>query len=164
LVHPYGPNVFSEIISVNHLSNTAVIRDNVYLSFANVATANVLTSNNRINIRSVTDQYDIINNGQYSNTANKMRDIVFVGDRIRVVNGASTFHGTVSYVSYSNNVIFANTTIPFTSNTANVSIGRTIVTSNVEIYNSLGTIYYPELLTQDGREITAQDGRTIILG
>jgi hypothetical protein len=164
LVHPYGPNVFSEIISVNHLSNTAVIRDNVFLSFANVATANVLTSNNRINIRSVTDQYDIINNGQYSNTANKMRDIVFVGDRIRVVNGASTFHGTVSYVSYSNNVIFANTTIPFTSNTANVSIGRTIVTSNVEIYNSLGTIYYPELLTQDGREITAQDGRTIILG
>ena len=164
LIYPYGPNVFSEIISVNHTSNTAVIRDNVFLSFANVATANVLTSNNRINILSVTDQYDVINNGQYSNTANKMRDIVFIGDRIRVVNGASTFHGTVTYVSYSNNVIFANTTIPFSSNTANVSIGRTIATSNVEFYNSLGTIYFPELLTQDNREITTQDGRTLILG
>ena len=164
LVYPYGPNVFSEIISVNHVGNTAVIRDNVFLSFANVATANVLTSNNRINILSVTNQYDVINDGQYSNTANKMRDIVFIGDRIRVVNGASTFHGTVTYISYSNNVIFANTTIPFSSNTANVSIGRTIATSNVEFYNSLGTIYYPELLTQDNREITTQDGRTIILG
>jgi hypothetical protein len=164
LIYGYGPNVFSEIISVNHVSNTAVIRDNVYLSFANVATANVLTSNNRINIRSVTNQYDVINNGEYSNTANKMRDIVFIGDRIRVVNGASTFHGTVTYVEYSNNVIFANTTIPFSSNSANISIGRTLVTSNVEFYNSLGTIYYPELLTQDNREITTQDGRTIILG
>jgi hypothetical protein len=93
-----------------------------------------------------------------------MRDIVFIGDRIRVVNGASTFHGTVTYVEYSNNVIFANTTIPFSSNSANISIGRTLVTSNVEFYNSLGTIYYPELLTQDNREITTQDGRTIILG
>jgi hypothetical protein len=164
LIYGYGPNVFSEIISVNYASNTAVIRDNVFLSFANVATANVLTSNNRINIRTVTNEYDVINNGEYSNTANKMRDIVFVGDRIRVVNGASTFHGTVTYVEYSNNVIFANTTIPFTSNSANVSIGRTLVTSNVEFYNSLGTIYYPELLTQDNRSITTQDGRTLILG
>jgi hypothetical protein len=164
LINPNGPNVFSQIMSVDDSSNTVVIRDNVYLSFANVATANVLTSNNRINILSVTDQYDVVNNGQYSNTANKMRDIVFVGDRIRVVNGASTFHGTVTYVEYSNNVIFANTTIPFTSNSANVSIGRTIITSNVEFYNSLGTIYYPELLTQDGREITTQDGRILILG
>ena len=159
LIYPYGPNVFSEIISVNHVGNTAVIRDNVFLSFANVATANVLTSNNRINILSATGQYDVINDGQYSNTANKMRDIVFIGDRIRVVNGASTFHGTVTYVSYSNNVIFANTTIPFSSNTANVSIGRTIATTNVEFYNSLGTVYYPELITQNGMNIVTQDNR-----
>ena len=164
LIYPYGPNVFSEIISVDHTSNTAVIRDNVFLSFANVATANVLTSNNRINILSVTNEYDVINNGEYSNTANKLRDIVFIGDRIRAVDGSNTFHGTVTYVSYSNNVIFANTTLTFTSNSANVSIGRTIATSNVEFYDSLGTIYYPELLTQDNREITTQDGRTLILG
>ena len=164
VTHVYGPNVYSEIISVNQASNTAVITDNVFLSFANVATANVLTSNNRINILSLTGQYDVINNGEYSNTANKMRDIVFVGDRIRVVNGASTFHGTVTYVSYSNNVIFANTTLGFTSTSANVSIGRTLSSTDVDIYNSLGTVFYPELITQDNREITTQDDRTLLLG
>jgi hypothetical protein len=164
LITPNGPNVFSEIISVNYTSNTAVIRDNVFLSFANVATANVLTSNNRINILSATGQYDVINDGLYSNTANKIRDIIFAGDRIRVVSGSNTFHGTVSWISYSNNVIGANTTIPFTSNTANISIGRTIATTNVEFYNSLGTVYYPELITQDGKNIITQDNREIILG
>jgi hypothetical protein len=164
VTHVYGPNVFSEIISVNAASNTAVITDNVFLSFANVATANVLTSNNRINILSLTGQYDVINNGEYSNTANKMRDIVFVGDRVRVVNGASTFHGTVTYVSYSNNVIFANTTLGFTSTSANVSIGRTLSSTDVDIYNSLGTVFYPELITQDNKEIITQDDRTLLLG
>jgi len=164
LIQNNGPNVYSEIISVNNISNTAVIRDNVYLSFANVATANVLTSNNRINILSVTNQYDVINNGQYSNTANKMRDIVFIGDRIRVVDGASTFHGTVTFVSYANNVIFANTTIPFSSNSANISIGRTLATSNVQFFNSLGTVFYPQLLTQDGFNIVTQDNKELILG
>ena len=164
VTHVYGPNVFSEIISVNAASNTAVITDNVFLSFANVATANVLTSNNRINILSLTGQYDVINNGEYSNTANKMRDIVFVGDRIRVVNGASTFHGTVTHVSYSNNVIFANTTLGFTSTSANVSIGRTLSSTDVDIYNSLGTVFYPELITQDNKEITTQDDKTLLLG
>ena len=164
VTHDYGPNVFSDIISVNQISNTAVIRDNVFLSFANVATANVLTSNNRINILSLTGEYDVINNGEYSNTANKMRDIVFVGDRIRVVNGSSTFHGTVTYVSYSNNVIFANTTLGFTSTSANVSIGRTLSSASVNIFNTLGTVFYPELLTQDNRSLTTQDGRTLLLG
>jgi hypothetical protein len=162
--HDYGPNVFSEVISIDASSNTVVIKDNVFLSFANVARANVTTSNNRINITSLTGEYNIINNGEYSNTANPMRDIVFVGDRVRVVSGANEFHGTVSYVSYSNNVIFANTTLGFTATSANVSVGRTLSTTGVNIYNSLGTVFYPELLTQDNREITTQDNRTIILG
>jgi len=89
---------------------------------------------------------------------------VFIGDRIRVVNGSNSFHGTVTYVSYSNGVIFANTTIPFSSNTANVSVGRNINSTDVLIYDSLGTIYYPELLTQDGKNIITQDARVLILG
>lgn len=160
-----GPNVFSEIIQViDSLSNTIIIRDNVFTSFANVAVANVTSSNNRINIRTVTNQYDLINNGEYSNTQNKLQDIVFIGDRIRVVNGSNEFSGTVAYVSYSNGVIFANTTLSFSSNTANVSIGRNVNSLDVRIYDSLGTIYYPELLTEDGRNIITQDDRFIILG
>lgn len=161
-----GPNVFSEIISVNYTSNTAVIKDNVFTSFANVATANVTTSNNRINIRTVTNEYDIINNGEYSNTSNKMQDIAFIGDSIRVVSGSNAFYGTIAYVSYSNNVIFANTTIPFTSTTANVSISRNVSAydGSVNIYNSLGSVFFPELITQSGQSITTQDGRILILG
>lgn len=164
LIQPNGPNVYSQIISVNQSSNTAVIKDNVFLSFANVATANVVSSNNRINILSATDGYDVINNGEYSNTENKIRDIIFTGDKIRVVSGANTFHGTVAYISYSNNVIFANTTIPFSSNSANISVGRNITTSNVQFFSSLGTLFFPELLTQDNRNIVTQDNRVIILG
>jgi hypothetical protein len=164
LIQPNGPNVYSQIISVDQVSNTAVIKDNVFLSFANVATANVLSSNNRINILSATNEYDVINNGEYSNTENKIRDIIFTGDRIRVVSGSNTFHGTVTYISYSNNVIFANTTIPFSSNSANISVGRNIVTSNVQFFNSLGTVFFPELLTQDNKNIVTQDNRVIILG
>jgi hypothetical protein len=160
----HGPNVYSGVLSVNYTTNNAVISDNVFTSFANVATANVLTSNNRINILSLTGQYDLINNGEYSNTQNKLRDIAFVGDRIRVVSGASVFHGTITYVSYSNNVIFANTTLGFTSNTANVSIARDIVSTSVMIYNTLGSVFYPELITQSGEILTTQDGRILILG
>lgn len=160
----HGPNVYSEVLSVNYTTNNAIIRDNVFTSFANVATANVVTSNNRINILSLTGQYDIINNGEYSNTSNKLRDIAFIGDRIRVVSGSSVFHGTITYVSYPNNVIFANTTLGFTSNSANVSIARNIVSTDVIIYNTLGTIFFPELITQSGQQITTQDNRILILG
>ena len=159
-----GPNVYSEVLSVNYTTNNAIIRDNVFTSFANVATANVVTSNNRINIRSLTGQYDIINNGEYSNNSNKLGDIAFIGDRIRVVSGANEFNGTISYVSYSNNVIFASTTLGFTSNSANVSIARDIVSTSVTIYNSLGTVFYPELTTQNDERLTTQDGRILILG
>lgn len=160
-----GPNVFSQISSImNSSANVALMKDNVFLAFANVATANVTVSNNRINILSVTDQYDLINNGDYSNTQNKLEDIVFIGDRIRVVNGASVFHGTVTYVSYANGVIFANTTVSFSSNNANVSIRRDISSSDVLIYNNLGSVFYPQLVTQSGEEIVTQDERTLILG
>lgn len=163
-----GPNVYSTITSVGDTSsNVAVLKDNVFLAFANVAVANVVLSNNRINIRSVTEQYDVINNGQYSNTQNKLLDIVFIGDGIRVVdtsNTANVFHGTVSYVSYANGVIFANTTLTFSSNTANVSVRRNISSSDVLIYNNLGSVFYPELITQSGQNIVTQDERTLILG
>jgi hypothetical protein len=159
-----GPNVYSDIISVDYTTDNAVIRSNVFTSFANVALANVTTSNDRINITSFTGQYDLINNGEYSNTENKLRDIAFIGDRIRVVSGTNVFHGTITYVSYPNNVIFANSTLGFTATDAKVSIARDIVSTDVVIYNTLGTVFYPELLTQDGKNIITQDGRTLILG
>jgi hypothetical protein len=161
-----GPNVISEIYSVNDVSGTAVIKDNVFLSFANVATANVTVSNNRINILSFTNQYDLINNGEYSNNQNKLLDIAYAGDNVFVSNGVSEFYGHITYVSYANGVIFANTTIPFSSNTANVSIRRnlTVAAEDVLIYNYLGQSYDSELVTQGGQTLITQSGDTLIIG
>ena len=149
-----GPNVYSEVVSVSSVTDTAVIKDKVFLAFANVAVANVRTSNTQINITEITDQYDLINNGDYSNTENKLEDIVFVNDRIRIVDSANVqnvFHGTVTYINYSNGAIFANTTINFNCNTANFSVRRNVTTTDILIYNNLGSIFYPQLTTQSGK-------------
>jgi hypothetical protein len=161
----YGPNVYSEVISVSNSSSSAVIRDNVYLRFANVAYANITTSSNKITLPSLTGRYDLINNGEYNYPLTKVRDIFAPGDKIRVGNTTNIFYqGTVTYVSYSNNVLFVT---PASSNTANlllISTGRDIQSDDVFIYNSLGTVFYPELTTENGDTITTQNGTRLILG
>jgi len=95
----------------------------------------------------------------------KVRDIFCAGDKIRVGNTTNIFYqGTVTYVSYSNNVLFVT---PSSSNTANlllISTGRDIQSDDVFIYNSLGTVFYPELTTEAGDTITTQNGTRLILG
>jgi hypothetical protein len=162
-----GPNVYSSVLTVSYVTDTVVIKDNVFLAFANVAIANVRSSNTQINISEITNQYDLINNGEYSNTQNKLQDIIFVNDHIRVVDGsnvANIFNGTVTYINYSNGSIFANTTISFNSNSALVSVRRNVTTTDVLIYNNLGSIYYPQLITENDELITTQDGKILILG
>lgn len=162
-----GPNVYSDVISVDGSSNTAVISDNVFLTFANVATANVVSTEDVINSISLTGNYDLINNGEYSNTQNHLEDIVFTGDKIRVyANASNNYEGTVTYVSLSNNVIFVTPSLSFSANSALLSVGRTISAEDgsVRIYNTLGTIYYPELTTENGQSLTTEDGKLLILG
>jgi len=159
-----GPNVYSEVVSVDNVNETAVIKDNVFLAFANVAIGNVATSCTQINIVSITDQYDIVNNGEYSNNQNKLLDIAFVGDNVRVVSGASSFHGYITNINYTNKLITVNTAVGFTSNNANVSIRRNISTSDVLIYDYLGTRYLSEFVTQSGNTLITQSGDTILIG
>lgn len=161
----HGPNVFSKVTSVNYVSNTVTVSDNVFLRYANVAFANVVSSNSRINITAITNQYDVVNNGEYSNTQNKLEDIVFIGDSIRVyANATSDYTGTVTYVSYSNNVIFVTPSPSFTANSANVWVGRNLVSTNINIYNNLGIGGTPYLTTQNGNIITTQDNEVLTLG
>jgi hypothetical protein len=160
----FGPNVYSEIVSVSKTSNTAVIKDNVYLRFANVAYANLISSSGKITIPSLTGSYDLINNGEYVYRLTKVRDIFCVGDVLRANSGANSYSGTVTYVSYSNNVLFVTPSPSFTANLALVSSGRDIKSDDVFIYNSLGTVFYPELTTETGDTIITEDGRRLILG
>jgi hypothetical protein len=158
-------NVYSEILSVDAISNTAIMRDNVFLAFANVAYANTTASNNRINITDITNQFDLVNNGEYSDKNNKLKDIVFIGDTIRVfANTGNVYTGTVSYVSYANGVVFVSSAPSFSTDTGLVSISSNVTTSDVQIYGTLGTSYYPELTTESGTTLITEDNRNIVLG
>jgi hypothetical protein len=162
-----GPSLYSEVLSVSSASNTAIIKDRIYQSFANVANARTDSPNSKINIVTITNAYDLINNGEYSNTENKLEDIAFVGDKIRVyANATSDYTGTVTYISYSNNSIFVTPPPSFSSANCLISIGRNLVATGqgVQIYNTLGSIYYPELSTEDGNLLTTEDLSIIVLG
>lgn len=159
---PHGPNVKSEVIAVNNTANTITISDNVWLTFANVAIVNAISGSNVINITSVTNSYDLINGGIYSNTAYPMMDIIFAGDTIKVANNTNK---TVSYVDYINGNIYLTTELTSNVNSY-LSVNRTLigVDSQVIIYGPIGTVYEPELTTEDGITLTTEDGQIIILG
>ncbi len=160
-----GPNLYSSVVSVNHTSNTVVVKDSLFLRFANVAKANMISANARINMSEITNQYDLINNGEYSNTENKFRDIAFVGDSVQIyLNAGNIYTGTITYVEYSNNVIFVNPLPAFGGNNALVSVGRDLVSTDVHIYNTVGAAGTPFLTTQAGDVLITQDNSAITLG
>ena len=146
--------------------NNITIQDNVWTYFANVATGNAQAGNNQvINISTLTGNYDIVNNGQYSNTQLKIADVIRVGDNL-YVNGSSQ---TVTSVALSANV--ANSVVTLSGPLASgangvISIGRTITSlyNNVQIFGPVGTQYYLELTTESGDILITEDGNTLLIG
>ena len=161
-----GPNVHSEITSINPATNTITIAANTWLTFPNVARISAVSSCTTINILSLTGTYDIINNGVYSNTAYPLKDIVYVGDLVKV-NGAITTVSSIDYVA--GNIVLSSAV---TANAgANLSVLRTFsaggdVTkqNQIVIYGPIGTQYFPELITESGETIVTEDDRIILLG
>ena len=125
-----GSNVYSQVISVDKTSNTIIIRDNVWLTFANVAYVTGNSGSNVINITSLTGSYDIINNGMYSNTAYPLHDIVYAGDIILVANNTQK---TVSGVDYDAGLVFLSSNLTANANSL-MSVNRTANTTNVKIF------------------------------
>jgi hypothetical protein len=146
--------------------NNITIQDNVWTYFANVATGNAQAGNNQvINISTLTGNYDIVNNGQYSNNQLKIADVIRVGDNL-YVNGTSQ---TVTSIALSSNV--ANSVVvlsgPLTAGANGlISIGRTITSlyDNVQIFGPVGTQYYLELTTENGQVLITEDGNTLLIG
>jgi hypothetical protein len=157
-----GPNVHAEIVNVNTEANTITLSSNVWLTFANVATVTGNSGANVINITALTGKYDIVNNGNYSNTAYPLKDIVYTGDKVLVDNNTSK---TVSTVDYINGKIYLTANL-----TANVNsylaVNRTFSATgnNIIIYGPIGLQYIPQLITENGNTITTEDGRIILLG
>jgi hypothetical protein len=163
-----GPQVSSKVIYVNGAASTVTIESNVWLTFANVAFVSGNSGSNVINITSLTNAYNIINNGQYSNTAYPIKDIVYVGDSVLVDNNTSKI---VQSVDFENDRIYLTTNL--TSNVGNsyMAVNRTFVANTstnskqIFIYGIIGQSYtLPEITTENGLIIITQDDRKLLLG
>jgi hypothetical protein len=158
-----GPSIISEVVSIDTVANTVTLASNTWLTFANVAYAGGYAGTNAINILGLTGAYDIVNYRNYSNTAYPLKDIVYAGDTILVENN---YPKTVSHVDYTtgNGIIYLTTDLdyPFASL---LSVNRTLsAQTSVKIMGPIGLQYIPQLITEDGRTITTEDGRIILLG
>jgi hypothetical protein len=161
-----GPNVRAEITSIDTSSNSITIAANTWLTFPNVAKISAVSSCTTINITSLTGTYNIINNGVYSNTAYPLKDIVYVGDQVKV-NGVVGIVSSINYLT--GNIVLSSAVTA--SEGANLSVLRTFSAGGtlgkqdeIIIYGPLGTQYFPELITESGETITTEDDRIILLG
>jgi len=162
LVTNYGFKIHSEVVSVlDGGANTVTLKDNVWLTYANVAYITANAGSSVINISSLTGSYNIVNNGNYSNTAAPLLDIVNVGDYVLVANNVEKVVIGVT----------ANT-ITLGSNLANNATGlmsarRNMYASldgNIQIDGFVGQTYQSNLTDEAGNSLITEDGNLIILG
>jgi hypothetical protein len=156
-----GFQIFSEVAEIyGNGANNVVLKDNVWLTYANVAYVTANAGSNVINITSLTGSYNIVNGGAYSNTQYPLKDIVFAGDKILVANNTEK---TVQSVDWEDGILILSSNLANTVNSL-MSVQRTVNTTDVIIYGPVGLQYSPELITQDGDTIATQDNNIITLG
>lgn len=98
-----GEEFASEITIVDSANDVIYLEDYSFIELPNVAYG--YAQSNSIIVTSLTGSYDLINNGEYSNTSNYFRDIVFVNDQILISNNT---YLTVDIIDYENRIIYAN--------------------------------------------------------
>lgn len=117
-----GPNIGSYVESIDYANNRITLTDYTWLTYSNVATITGESGTNIINITEVlTDSYNIINNGTYSNTAYPLMDIVYAGDKVLVANNTSK---TVDSVDYEAGIIYLTSNLTSNANST-LSVNRT---------------------------------------
>jgi hypothetical protein len=158
----FGGYQFSgKINTINAAANTITLKDNVWLSFANVALVTSNANSNLINITTITNSYNIINNGIYTDPSYPLKDILRIGDTIKVNN----MIGTVSFINYFTNKVSLSADLPYSSN------GYMSVTKNYHgiakdfiIYGPLGLEYRTEIVDESGLyTITDELGNILLL-
>lgn len=155
-----GPNVRSEVVGIDTVSNTLTLATNTWLTFANVAYVSTSSGSNAINILSVTKSYDVINNGNYSNTAYPIKDIIYPGDTVKINNDTYT----TKLVDYANNIVYTTTNISSSTSNSFISVNRTLsAQTNVLLFGRIGIEYVLELFTEDGNTIITEDNNTLIV-
>lgn len=161
-------NVHAIVTGVDYVNDRVTLESNTWLTFANVATVTGNSGSNTINITGLTGTYNVMNGGVYSNTMYPLMDIIGVGDRILVANNNVDIVNRVNYTANNGIIYLANN---LTSNVAsNLSVSRTLtansnyVSNQIFLYGPIGATYIPELVTEDGRTLTTEDGNIILLG
>jgi len=80
--------VYSNTKEYDDANSIIILEDDTFFTFPNVIYGYANTSNLAISISDIsvtnTPVYDIINNGNYSNTENHLEDIIFAGDNLTV--------------------------------------------------------------------------------
>jgi hypothetical protein len=162
-----GPAITSSVNSIDYANNQITLTSNTWLTFGNVAYAYANAATNIINITQLTGNYNIINNGVYSNTAYPLYDIVFAGDRVQL--GSNVY--TVTGVNYTLGQIgITPSTVGATENTL-LSVARTYgaggtnqTANQVIIYGPVGLGYIPSITTESGDILTDEQGNLLLLG
>jgi hypothetical protein len=139
-----GASIKSEVVAVDYINNTVTLKDNVWVTFANVAYGSANSGSNTINVNLITDSYDIVNNSNYSNTQNHLVDIIFAGDNLQIAGNTYV----VNSVDYQYRIITLTTNLSANISNSSISINRTITAggtvstiSQVEILGAVGGSY-----------------------
>ena len=128
-----GNQIDSDIQEIDAINSTVTLGDDVWLTFANVATVTANAGSNTINITSLTGSYDIINNGNYSDYNYPLKDIAFVGDKVLIANNTEK---VISEIDYENNIIYLTTNITSNANSL-MSVNRTFTATDVKIFGAV---------------------------
>lgn len=159
-----GRSVRGDVNTINYTANTVTLKENVWISFANVASVTGSAGQNTINISNVyTSSYNIINNGVYTNANNPLSDIINIGDYVLVntmialVTGFVTTNNKISSIRLNTNLTYAAT--------GNLSVSRALSANAqyVKIFGPVGQQYITYLITESGDTITTQNGTEILI-
>jgi hypothetical protein len=139
-----GLGVYGKVISV--ANNQVKFESNTWLTYSNVAVATGNSGQNTINIVSLTGAYDIINNGNYSNTDftfGPLMDIVYVGDSVLIGNNTSK---VVKSIDYANGILTLTTNLSADANSylsvkRNFIANSTIVSDQIRLFNPVDSFY-----------------------
>ena len=159
-----GEQVYSAITSMNTVSNTVTIHDNVWITFANVASGTGGISGNTINISNVyTSSFNIYNNGVYNYPNTPLVDIIHIGDYIQV-NNMVKLVTNINVINANAAVITVNSNFTYAA-TGNISVNRVMVGygSTTQIFGPVGIQYLTQLTTEAGDYLIAENGNTLLI-
>ena len=154
------------VTSVDSANNRATISSNTWLSFANVAFVTANANSTTVNVTNFTNTYYYVDNNVLSSNT-PLALMVFAGDTIQI--GSNTY--TVASVNGISNIITTTSNVYSTTANSLMSVNRTFAAGgtinnyeNVIIYNTAGTIFFPEITTESGVSLTTEYGDYILLG